>query len=189
MNFYLIEKADERNFPEILSTLKQFLKERLSGAIEDPVLKLAYDEGNSFFLKTHASIIWVRMFEESLKQEDLPGLSLDLERVCRMFHQKVRIYLFAPGYETGLKLAGEVSPEVLFFEYSFLKSRFGHGIALREAKIECSAPVLPDSHSGDRTSPPEASPIGHFKNTRLEREELSELINLSLELKGLSFKG
>ena len=183
MNFYLIEKAGEDKAAELLSTIKQFLKERLSGAIEDPVLKLAYDGINPFFLKTQAGIIWVRLFPEPLRAEDLPALGHELARASQMFHQKVRFYLFAPAYEQNLKVTAAVSQEILFFEYFFLKSRFGQGVALRECKVELSI--------GDAA--PESSPSGstrtaRFKTARLDREELSDLIDLSLEFKAL-FKG
>ena len=185
MNFYLIEKADEKKAPELLSTIKQFLKERLSGAIEDPVLQLAYGGSNAFFLKTQASILWVRVLEKSLTHPDISGLRQDFERVSQKFHQKIRFYVFAPGYEEDLKMTAMQPQETLFFEYFFLRSRFGQGVALRELKIRFSAPPSP----GDQeTVPvfPAAAAHERFRNVRLDREELSELINLSLELKRLS---
>ncbi len=179
MNFYMIEKTDEKKAPELLSSIKQFLKERLSGAIEDPVLQLASGGNNPFFLKTQAGIHWVRVFEEALTLQGLPALRHDLERVSQMFRQKVRFYLFAPGYSEDFNLTTSQPHDALFFEYFPLKSRFGQGVALRERKIDFQekSPLSPAPSSG------------RLCNARLERDELSELINLSLDLKGLGPAG
>ncbi|HLD49859.1 MAG TPA: hypothetical protein VJC08_01525 [bacterium] len=203
MNFYCIEKADEKKTPELLSSIKQFLKERLSGAIEDPVLQLAYGGNNPFFLKTQAGILWVRMFEEALTLRDIPALRHDLERVSQMFRQKVRFYIFAPGYGENFSMTAShpqaesecfrhargnlnfpSSQEMLFFEYFSLRSRFGQAVALRECKIRFSAQALPDTAQEKAPSLPGSFP-GQLRNVRLEKEELSELISLSLDLKGL----
>ena len=181
MNFYLIEKTEEKKRPELFSAIKQFLKERLSGAIEDPVLQLAYGGTNPFFLKTPAGILWVRVLEETLTAEGVPALLQDLERVTQMFKQKVRFYIFAPAYAENLSMPGAPAQELLFFEYFALRSRFGQGVALREWNLSFLAQALPEV----RASGPAPALPGRLQNVRLEREELSELINLSLELKGL----
>ncbi len=106
MNFYLIEKTEEKKRPELLSAIKQFLKERLSGAIEDPVLQLASGGTNPFFLKTQAGILWVRMLEETLTAEGAPLLLQEMDQVSQMFRQKIRFYVFAPGYAGNLNVPG-----------------------------------------------------------------------------------
>lgn len=184
MNFYLIEKAEEKKKPELLSAIKQFLKERLSGAIEDPVLQLAYGGTNPFFLKTQAGILWVRVLEDALTTEGISALFQDLERVSQMFRQKIRFYIFAPHYAENLKRPCAPAQELLFFEYFALRSRFGQGVALREWNIPFFQQTLLGTAPERAPRLPMTSP-GWLQNVRLEREELSELINLSLELKGL----
>ncbi len=183
MNFYLIEKTGEKNPPELLQTVKEFLREHLpGGAIEDPVLKLAYDGENPFFLKTPAGIVWGKVLEETLAADGLPGLRHDLEYVLQMFRQKIRFYIFAPDYEPGLNLGSLVSQETAFFEYFFLRARSGQGMGLREWKAAGLEPAV--LNRTKESSVPCLTPSSNvFKNAKLNREELSELINLSLELK------
>lgn len=184
MNFYLIEKAEEKKRPELLSAIKQFLKERLSGAIEDPVLQLAYGGTNPFFLKTQAGILWVRVLEEALTSQDISALLQEFDRVSQMFRQKVRFYIFAPGYASNLSMPGPSSQELLFFEYFFLRSRFGQGVAVRDWHVQSSPQAFPETPQ-EKALHVAVGSSGRLQNARLEREELSELINLSLELRGL----
>ncbi len=186
MNFYLIEKNSAAKPGELFSAIKQFLKEKLFGT-EDPVLKLACGGDNSFFLKTPVGIIWVRIFEQDLTSESFSALYQDIERVKQMFRQEVRFCLFAPGFGQAVSADAELPGDLLLFEYYFLQSRFGQAAAFKERKREPSLKTpIKDEFKRAEDAPAPVLPGKSFKTVRLEREELSELINLSLELKGLS---
>ena len=142
----------------------------------DAVLSLAYDRDNQFFLKSpEEGILWGRVFFEPLSHANIQILRKEIDHQLQSFRQKVRPYVFFPSIMKDVSgLAGKLSGKPLFFEYSLLRSESGCAVALKEWVFALQAQKPSASH--------DLQAYRFFKQARLSRDELSELMDLALEL-------
>jgi hypothetical protein len=126
------------------------------------------EEKESFFFKSGSQIIWGRIFFLKPAPQDAQVLQLELEGWKRRFGQEIQANIFYPAGEWGKE-------DLLSFPagdyYQYLLARAGGEKAVVLSKIFSpqSSKLANPSFAG--TSQP------------LSREELTELIDLSLDLK------
>jgi hypothetical protein len=182
LNIYNIESRLSAPDMELLpSLLRQALLERMPDAEVDPVFSLAYDDPSHFFLKKSGEIIWGCVSLEALDYQSLEVLAQEIEVLSKKFQRKLRPVLFLPPRLSEVSPLIEKLPGApLVYEYYFLRAGTERAVALKELVIKRAGvpPVFEET----------ADEGGYrfYKHARLNRHELEEIIDLSLQFKRLS---
>ena len=171
---------------EIFSSLKRVLAGRLGSTELNPALSLESAQNGQFFLKNAEALIWGRIFYDRFYHRDLGILREEMACLLKIFKQEVRAYIFFPSCSVldprsfdGFQIKAH------FFEYFCLESFDAEAVGIR--------PWNPPLGAEGKFSPPDevsaaggelemAAPALASKAGSLTREELQELINLSLDL-------
>ena len=169
---------------EILNILKQTLRENALESEVDPVFSLAYDRGNQFFLKTANEILWGNVFFEPFSYQDARALHQEMDRITKLFNQKISPYVFAVEFVSGGGLLEILPVKPHCFKFHFLDSVDGQALALDEWVPDPQGVSQRQADGPARI--PDLKGYQFFKQSQLTREELAELIELSLELKNQS---
>jgi hypothetical protein len=183
MDVYFVKKNEEKSRTEVLVALKQALRERLPYAEVDPIFSLTYDNENQFFLKGAGELIWGRVFHQPFCQRYGEMVHKELARLTQSFKQKIRATLFFPNLISGMEQLEKLPSGSSAFEYCIMQSQTGNALALRSflsPKVE--APIKEEL---EEIKPKASVPEGYrfFRHAQLSREELTELIEIGLELK------
>ena len=179
MKTFFIKAAQNPELGTVLQALKQATLEHEEISDYDPVFSLSYDKEDQFFIKTADRIVWARVFPQSASYREISSLGREIQKLLDSFQSPVRPYLFFQEISSGHGLLKALPGQPQCFEFSFVKTEQG------------TALVLKDFHPSFRVAPPPAlAPEAQDASTagsvaRLSRSEISELIELSLELKHL----
>ena len=181
MNAYFVQGGIDKNRDEILKSLRSVLQDQYPQAEIDPVLSLAYDRNNQFFLKSPQGILWGRVFYETLAHANVQTLRKEIDHLLQTFRQKVFPFVFFPSAVENLSgLIEKLPGDPVLYEYSGLRSHSGSALALVEKFFAADSRVS----SLIPSKPPEPLQDYRFwRRSRLTRDELIELVDLSLELK------
>ncbi len=183
MKVLFLENEAGINRSVIMDSLKQAIQERKPGFQNDAVFSLAYEREDQFFLKSPEAILWGKVYFEPPQENDLEVLKSELKKLSGIFRRKIIPYVFLAD-ETSAWLGefGQVAEDS--FVYGFVQSEGRRALMLRK--------VLSGQKAKQASSSEVKSKIdiqGKEKPARpfqLSREELSELIDLSLELRCLN---
>lgn len=181
MNIFFVEQPNQKKSQEVLLTLRQALKECIPQAETDPVFSLAYDGEDQFFLKRRGEIVWGRVFYQTLSDAALSGIPEEIKKLSNTFKQTIRPHLFFP--EERVKdqtLFSKVSGRPHFFKYDLLQSEIEKAISVREY---FPLPEPKVSLVEEVKKPLPFNGYTFFKYARLTPQELSDLIDLSLEIR------
>lgn len=174
MNVYFIQGGEDKNKTDILISLKQAVRDRLPEADVDPIFSLTYDNENQFFLKKSGEVVWGRVFYQPFCVRFAEMIQKELARMQQSLKQAIKLVIFFPTLTAGEDLLRKMPGNPLIFEYYFMQSKSGRAIAIREWSKEGPA---------EKEMTPPQGAYRFFKQAKLTRQELSEIIDLSLELK------
>lgn len=164
---------------EIQEGLKQALLQRFPSSRLDTVFALAYDRDNQFFLKADNEILWGRVLPEGLKSEHLHQIALEWEQYRMTFRQRVRLCLFFPFYNESGKILPADWQDACFFQYNFYESQEGKACLLKEWLTGESKQLIDFPFAASEKK----APAGLLSRAQLSRDEILELMDLSLELR------
>ena len=180
MNIYNIEsRLDEANLEILPALLRQSLLENHPSADFDMVFSLAYDTADQFFLKGAGEIIWGRIFIDAPSFKDIEKLICEISQLSEKFQRKLRPVIFIPPrFSEVFTLLGTVPGKPVFYEYYFLRAGSEQAVALKALSITAKGH---EEESFAFAEKPQN--YSFYQYARLNREELREIIDLSLEYK------
>ena len=178
MNVYFLNPLSKTKPESFLFSLKNVLCQKM-GWQRDPAFSLAYDSENHFFLKNSDGVLWGYIFHDFPTKSGMTQLADEAERLSNTFRHPVHPYFFVPVPD-GLEMPvsdESFSMKVHFFEYFFLQSSKEEAVGIRE--ISFLKPCF--FQEGENHGTGEKNRISN--PLKLTREELSALVDLSLQLK------
>lgn len=168
---------------EIFLSLKRVLAGRLGSTELNPALSLESAQSGQFFLKNTEALVWGRIFYDRVYHRDLGILREEIACMLKIFKQDVRAYIFFPSCAVLDPRSFEgFQIKCHFFEYFCLESLDAEAVGIRPWN-----PPLGSEEKSSRTDcapeeePPQV-PAPAIRAGSLTREELQELISLSLDL-------
>ncbi len=171
MSLYFISDNPEGHEQELNIAVKAAICRQFPQAVEDPVFSLAYDQEGQIFLKGSLSIFWGRIFRHKLSSADVQRVEDEIERLSKNFSQGIQPCLFFPQTDrTILEALLHLRPQPVMFEYYFLESETGKSWGIKPVRQEASESMNSGAYS-------------FYRNSRLTRDELAELIDLSCNLR------
>lgn len=171
MSIYFISENSEGHEEELRRAARAAIQRQFPQAVEDPVFALAYDQEGQVFLKGPQGIFWGRIFNHKLSLSDVYRVEQEVDRLSKNFSQGIQPCFFFPQTDASvLSSLTQLRPYPAMFEYYLLESESGKSLAVKP--IQQSA--------GERVS---SEPYSFYRNSRLTRDELAELIDLSCSLK------
>ena len=190
---YLVE-ASTGDHKRILLAIKRASRDLFPTPLMNWVPFFPYNAEAEFFLKGMQNIFWGRIFYDTLSHADLDKLNESMTRLIQQVKERISLFIFFPSMGKGVQSCleklikdSQSLPSLVkqrFFEYCFLRGQDQQGgLALKEL-IPTGLPAMAYPSIPIRqnfTLPPSG---GHFyKQNRLTRSELTELMELSVALK------
>jgi hypothetical protein len=176
---YFIRTA--QNSRAVLEALKRAVIEHENVLEYDKVFSLSYDREDQFFLKTGETIFWGRIYASTASHKDVADLAREIQKVAGTFNLPLKPYIFFQELRSGQGLLKALPEHPRCYEFSFLRSGDGSALGLKDLNQAPPKvlPPLPDDLQS--ILPPDlCKTVSSF---RLSRSEISELIEISLELK------
>ncbi len=171
MTVYFVSENTEGFAEELRRAVKETIQKKFPQANEDPVFSLAYDQAHQLFLKGAMSIYWGRIFTHKISLSDVYKLEQEIEHLAQTFSQGVHPCIFFPHAESAVvESLRQLRPSPMMYEYYALESESGKNLAIR--------PVHQEFYEKS-----EMEPYSYYRQSRLTRDELAELIDLSCSLK------
>jgi len=183
MNFYPIKPASKKTPKEILEAIGQAVLSLYPG-LEIKTDLCASDSNQShfstlFFRKHSGRFIGVYISMEPLTHAALDGFEHQISETFKMRHEKDpaydldEVFVCFPSLGKGVaESLARMSSKSVFFKYYFLTNSFEESLALKKYTVEQIDKI------------PHENISKHFyRRIILSREELLELMELSLDLK------
>lgn len=180
MKTYVVSAVEGQSRPEILKMVRSAFLDCLEAEISDSLFSMAQDREDIFFLKTPSGILGGKVLFKPLAYTDGPALVREFDELAARFQQPFFPMVFLPKLESGKSFL-EMVPKLRSFEYLILKSAAGPAVALREIVMSGAEPLAAMSRSISLSLQKGGDP---GSRVQLTRSEISELIDLSLGLKG-----
>ena len=174
MKTYFIKALPNHDSRTVFEALKHAVLEAEGIQEFDPVFSLSYDRADQFYLKTPDAIVWGRIFNSPAGYREVSALSREMQKLLSTFQLPLLPYVFFQELSSGHGLLKALPGETKCFEFSFLRSENGAALALKDLH-----------HHSPKVMPPAPEPVQTSPAFRLSRSEISELMELSLELKRL----
>lgn len=181
MNTYFIEGGIAKSREEIWQSLRAALQDRFPQTEIDPALSLSYDRPDRFFLRGPQGIVSAKIFFEPLSHANVQGLRKEMDQWLHAFSgKKVFVFIFFPSCVDNLsRLIERLEGSPVFFEYTQLRSFSGPALVLNRKFYSQKA----EKHLEALQKMTQPETYRFHQKARLTRDELQDLINLSLELK------
>lgn len=183
MKVFFLENETGISHATVLDSLKQAVQEKMPEFQNDAVFSLAYEREDRFFLKSPQAILWGKVYFDTPLHSDLESLKAELEKITGIFRRKVIPYVFLAD-ESGAWLSEFRKIAESCFVYGFVQSEGRRALTLRMISQEQERAIPPGDEEKGRSI--RQSKERSIKPFQLSREELSELIDLSLELRCLN---
>ena len=190
---------------ELLGSIRQAVEEFYRGFEVKPVIENLSDCCHQFFLECPDGLIWVRIFNTPLTRRNLECFTEEANYFIKSMREKVQAYVFFPSFthevvasfrsEGMLKKEDWLHQSMRFFQYSIQESVLSRPgcVCLKEWRYDAflergqkKVPLSGEDHTLPRHESRDVSCGIYFpflSQMRLSREELTDLLELSLELK------
>lgn len=180
--FSPVKDTAQSSRAEILNELRNISERQGVGLRKDSFLSLTNDREDQFFLKSVQNfVLWGKVYFEIFTPEKAEQLKKEQAEMKHKFLQPIKLQVFFS--EGGIDTArAEDYPEADYYRYSILQSAVEKAIMVERVSFEKKAmTVLPPLPSlGESTK---RQDYRFSKQSQLTRNELAELIDLSLDLK------
>ncbi len=177
MNVYFVEKRLEEGGPPLVHALRDAMQSYLP---HTRLLPTALERENQFFLKSSESVVWGYVFFHPPVPEDGPKVKREMAKRMETFGPFFYPCVFFPAGLAGAFPFFDLPSTARFFEYLHLSDPSQKAIALREYAAPKERTVGEAAAVRKKVIFAEPDFRGQ---ARLSRQELSELIELSLQLK------
>jgi hypothetical protein len=185
MKVFFLESETRISHAAVIDSLKQAVQEKMPEFQNDAVFSLAYEREDQFFLKSPETILWGKVYFDTPLHGDLENLKAELKKISGIFRRKVIPYVFLTNESSAcawLNEFGKIAESC--FIYGFAQSEGRRALTLRRISQERD-PVIPAEAERENRGARQGRESS-VKPFQLSREELSELIDLSLELRCLN---
>ena len=154
---------------EIRQAFHEILEKKFPDHQDDTIYSLAYDKEDQIYLKAGNGLVWGKIFFEKLMASDFSLIQHELENITQAFSRDVQPCLFFPDIDARAdELLSKYFTKTLAYQYQYVESESKRGIAVKEK----SGIIVPAEQVMD-----------YSKMARVTREELAELIEISLSLR------
>lgn len=178
--FSSYKELSKDQYPEVLNELRNISERQGQGLRRDSFLSLTNDREDQFFLKSVQNfIVWGRVYFEAFTPGKAEQLKIEQEEMKRRFLQPLKLQVFFNEGEIDYSSAGTY-PDADYFHYTLIQSPVEKAMIVERVKTPAfeGGEASPGKETSKRASGPIAS-----KQAQLSRNELAELIDLSLDLK------
>lgn len=179
---YFIEYGRKKTSHEIQGLIRRGLGEHFPEIRKAAELPLGNEEGGRIFFQNPDRILWCRIFFHPLTQEDARSLACEIQTLKKTLRQEIGPYIFFPSLKMDFQKDRPAGLSFRFFEYRCVRGETQEEILFTEylmADPQLSSPAPP------HRVPPSAKSHLFYEQARLSREELSELIQISLDFRKL----
>lgn len=186
MKIYSPLQVIEPNHAEILTALKTFIEKQFMGFEADPFSSLTDERNNQFFLKGSSAILWVRVYFKPFSEQEAELLKTELQRLEQTLRQPIQPHIFSLADPAGESAPFDQGPAADYFCFHFIYSGAETAMVIEKShfsKDEEDENKVPEPVSFKEILGAEGYRFS--RQSQLSREELAELIDLSLELKHL----
>ena len=198
---FRIDKEGNKDKSLIACAVQEALGGLCPDFLEDwlppPSYSYSFDPQQHVFRRgKSAAIVWARLFSGTLTRTDFDMICLEADRLLSASkEEKFFLHVFIPR---EAKFPDEISPEAFMkkfpadrvklriLSYVMLWSWDQKGIALQEIDLKHESAPSPVAEES-REQRDKNSDYQFFRQARLNRDELSALMDLSLELKNNKF--
>ena len=181
MKIYFPLQIIEPNRIDILEALKTFMEKPFTDFKADPFSLLTNERQDQFFLNGPDAILWGRVYFKPFSEKDAELLEVELRYLKQILNRRIDAHVFSPAASEGSSASFDKGPKVDYFCYRFIQS--AGEIAMVVEKIPFAPWKNEPAKSLDFSEEPGDSRYRFSRQSQLSREELAELIDLSLELK------
>ena len=180
MKIYFPLQTIEPNRADILEALKTFMEKPFMDFEADPFSLLTNERQDQFFLNGPDTILWGRVYFKPFSEKDAELLETELQYLEQTLKQPIQPHIF---FLSGQRdpASFEKGPAADYFHYHFIQS--GGEIAMVVEKIPFPGRESESAKPLDFSEEPGELSYRFSRQSQLSREELAELIDLSLELK------
>lgn len=197
---YQVKRETVKNHETILQALKRALRHYCSESLMNWSPPVLVDSEHHFFYRSRQGIYWGRVFFEPLNHAGLDDLFREGEWIARQVPEQLSTFVFFPSFAISvLELIHSLPPAghpivlfktARFFEYSFLWCQDQDALALKEIFIAdekdrpVRVPFLASSPSVSlvKAASQQETAYSFFRQARLNRDELRELLDIAREL-------
>ena len=180
MKVYFPLQTIEPNRADILEALKKFTEKPFTEFKADPFSLLTDKRQDQFFLNGPEALLWGRVYFKPFSEKDAECLETELRYLKQMLRRDIKPHIFFLAGQ-GETVVVEKGPAADYFCFRFIQS--GGEIAMVIEKVSSSQTEREPLRSLDFSEEPQDFSYRFSRQSRLSREELAELIDLSLELK------
>ncbi len=171
MNVYFLAPSNDFKLEDMTWAIRHAMQQKF-GWKRDLSFALEHDKEDQFFLKTPKQTVWGRVLQKATFPV-IQNLRAEIRQLTNKIGPSLLVCFFFPEDPLGIShLFSDLPGAPWLFEYSFLQSAQGKGVVLRQWVEETPAKVSITADAGLFS-----------RQSSLSREELSELIDLSLQFK------
>lgn len=181
---YCIESGRGKTLQEIRGLIRQGLGEHFPEIQRAVGLPFGNEEGNQIFFQNGDRILWCRIFFGPFGGEGIQKLICEMETLKKILRQSLCPYVFFPSLGVDLQTDRLAEIPSRFFEYRCVRGQTKEEILFTEYDSAPSRPLRASGQSVTVSQP--VKPSLFFDQARLNRDELSGLIQISLDLRKLA---